>query len=366
MGITIRANRRGTGRRHAGWHADQGGADRRPFRRLHPGGAFDTPVDYDSLMKVGSIMGSGGMVVMDEDTNMVDVAKFYMEFCMEESCGKCIPCRAGTVQMYQSAERRSSTARPPSQDLEALEELCDMVKSTSLCGLGQTAPNPGDQHAALFPQRISRPAATRARRTNPTPMAIGIQPAPPTEPMAVKTLTIDGKPVSADETDTILQVATDAGITIPTLCHLEGLSDMGACRLCIVEVAGTQQTAARLRDESRRRDGDHDQQPRLQQIPADDPRVALRRAKPRLRGLRRQRPLRPANPRHETRHDACPFSISLPERHGRCLARLVRRSTTTAASSARAASGSATRSKAPHTWDVMGRGDQVAGHHRSE
>jgi bidirectional [NiFe] hydrogenase diaphorase subunit len=106
-----------------------------------PAELFDTPVDYDSLMKVGSIMGSGGMVVMAEDTNMVDVAKFYMEFCMEESCGKCIPCRAGTVQMYnlltKILERRATM-----RDLEALEELCDMVKSTSLCGLGQTAPNP--------------------------------------------------------------------------------------------------------------------------------------------------------------------------------------------------------------------------------
>jgi bidirectional [NiFe] hydrogenase diaphorase subunit len=106
-----------------------------------PAELFDTPVDYDSLMKVGSIMGSGGMVVMAEDTNMVDVAKFYMEFCMEESCGKCIPCRAGTVQMFKLLTKildRKATLR----DLEALEELCDMVKSTSLCGLGQTAPNP--------------------------------------------------------------------------------------------------------------------------------------------------------------------------------------------------------------------------------
>jgi len=106
-----------------------------------PAELFDTPVDYDSLMKVGSIMGSGGMVVMAEDTNMVDVAKFYMEFCMEESCGKCIPCRAGTVQMFKLLTKildRKATLR----DLESLEELCDMVKHTSLCGLGQTAPNP--------------------------------------------------------------------------------------------------------------------------------------------------------------------------------------------------------------------------------
>ncbi len=102
---------------------------------------FDTPVDYESLSKLGSIMGSGGAIVMDETTNMVDVARFFMEFCMDESCGKCIPCRAGTVQLYQLLtkirEGKSSLA-----DLEKLEALCDMVKQTSLCGLGRSAPNP--------------------------------------------------------------------------------------------------------------------------------------------------------------------------------------------------------------------------------
>jgi bidirectional [NiFe] hydrogenase diaphorase subunit len=106
-----------------------------------PAEHFDTPVDYDSLVKLGSIMGSGGMVVMDDSTNMVDVARFYMQFCMEESCGKCIPCRAGTVQMHNLLSKildRKATLK----DLDSLEELCDMVKHTSLCGLGQTAPNP--------------------------------------------------------------------------------------------------------------------------------------------------------------------------------------------------------------------------------
>lgn len=106
-----------------------------------PAEFLDTPVDFESLGKLGSIMGSGGMVVMDDTTNMVEIAKFYMEFCMDESCGKCIPCRAGTVQMHHLLEKiaqRQATLR----DLAKLEELCDMVKNTSLCGLGQTAPNP--------------------------------------------------------------------------------------------------------------------------------------------------------------------------------------------------------------------------------
>jgi bidirectional [NiFe] hydrogenase diaphorase subunit len=106
-----------------------------------PAQHLDTPVDYESLGKLGSIMGSGGMIVMDDSTNMVDVARFFMDFCMDESCGKCIPCRAGTVQMHNLLDKilkRKATQR----DLAKLEELCDMVKNTSLCGLGQTAPNP--------------------------------------------------------------------------------------------------------------------------------------------------------------------------------------------------------------------------------
>ncbi|MCW5555051.1 MAG: SLBB domain-containing protein [Verrucomicrobiae bacterium] len=106
-----------------------------------PSQHLDTPVDYESLGKLGSIMGSGGMIVMDESTRMVDVARFFMEFCMDESCGKCIPCRAGTVQMHNLLEKILDRRATP-RDLLKLEELCDMVKNTSLCGLGQTAPNP--------------------------------------------------------------------------------------------------------------------------------------------------------------------------------------------------------------------------------
>ncbi len=106
-----------------------------------PAAAFDSPVDYESLTQLGSMMGSGGMIVMDESTNMVDVARFFMEFCMDESCGKCIPCRVGTVQLHRLLTKiRQGEASLT--DMELLEELCDMVKHTSLCGLGQSAPNP--------------------------------------------------------------------------------------------------------------------------------------------------------------------------------------------------------------------------------
>ena len=114
------------------------------------------PVDYESLAKLGSIMGSGGMIVMDDTSCMVDVAKFFMEFCMTESCGKCIPCRVGTAQMYDLlssiTDGRGHAGRPGN----CWRSSCDMVRNTSLCGLGQTAPEPGAHHAALLPRRISR------------------------------------------------------------------------------------------------------------------------------------------------------------------------------------------------------------------
>jgi bidirectional [NiFe] hydrogenase diaphorase subunit len=124
--------------------------DGRKFKAVQTGGPsggcipeeyLDMPVDYESLSKVGSIMGSGGMIVMDETSCMVDVAKYFMEFCKTESCGKCVPCRVGTAQMYMLLSKISE-GRATMQDIQLLEELCDVVKNTSLCGLGQTAANP--------------------------------------------------------------------------------------------------------------------------------------------------------------------------------------------------------------------------------
>jgi len=102
---------------------------------------LDIPVDYESLQSIGSIMGSGGLIVMDSTSNMVDVARFFMEFCMDESCGKCIPCRAGTVQMHDVLKRLTE-GEGRRADIALLEELAGLLRETSLCGLGQTAPNP--------------------------------------------------------------------------------------------------------------------------------------------------------------------------------------------------------------------------------
>jgi bidirectional [NiFe] hydrogenase diaphorase subunit len=102
---------------------------------------LDIPVDYETLTRLGSIMGSGGMVIVDETSSMVEFARYFMEFCMTESCGKCIPCRAGTVQLYNLLGRFTERQGSPA-DLALIEQLCDVLKNTSLCGLGQAAPNP--------------------------------------------------------------------------------------------------------------------------------------------------------------------------------------------------------------------------------
>lgn len=102
---------------------------------------FDTPIDYDSLMSIGAMMGSGGMIVMDEDSDMVQIAKFYLDFTQDESCGKCTPCRIGTKRMYEILERLVNMEGEP-EDLNRLKTLGENIKNTALCGLGQTAPNP--------------------------------------------------------------------------------------------------------------------------------------------------------------------------------------------------------------------------------
>ncbi len=102
---------------------------------------LDTPIEYDSLLEIGSMMGSGGMIVMDERDNMVKIAKFYLGFSMDESCGRCTPCRIGTKRMYEILNKITS-GKGTMSDIDALKQLAYMVKDGSLCGLGQTAPNP--------------------------------------------------------------------------------------------------------------------------------------------------------------------------------------------------------------------------------
>ena len=130
-----------------------------------PNEHIDTPVDYESLRELGSIMGSGGMIVMDDSSNMVDVARYFMEFSKSESCGKCIPCRVGTAQMFNLLEKIGK-GKASQSDIEMLVELCDLVKNTSLCGLGQSAPNPVMSTMRFFQneynEKLIEPAAASA------------------------------------------------------------------------------------------------------------------------------------------------------------------------------------------------------------
>ena len=122
----------------------------KPFKAAQTGGPsggcipadlIDTPVDYDNLVAIGCMMGSGGLIVMDEDTCMVDMAKFFLEFTVDESCGKCTPCRVGTKRLLEQLDKITK-GQGTLEDIDELERLCYYIKENSLCGLGQTAPNP--------------------------------------------------------------------------------------------------------------------------------------------------------------------------------------------------------------------------------
>ena len=106
-----------------------------------PAEHLDIPIDYDNLISIGSMMGSGGLIVMDEDTCMVDIAKFFLQFTVDESCGKCTPCRVGTKRLLELLEKITD-GRGTLEDIDKMEELCYYIKENALCGLGQTAPNP--------------------------------------------------------------------------------------------------------------------------------------------------------------------------------------------------------------------------------
>lgn len=124
--------------------------DNKPFKAAQTGGPsggcipssyFDIEIDYDTLVNIGSMMGSGGLIVMDEETCMVDIAKFFLDFTVDESCGKCTPCHIGTKRLHEMLDKITS-GNAEEGDLEKLEELCYYIKDNALCGLGQTAPNP--------------------------------------------------------------------------------------------------------------------------------------------------------------------------------------------------------------------------------
>lgn len=141
MGITLREIVYDIGGGIPGDRAFKAAQTGGPSGGCIPAEHLDTPVDYESLTALGSIMGSGGLVIIDDTTSMPEFARFFMDFCMDESCGKCVPCRVGTVQITKILDKIIG-GQATQADITKLESLCDMVKMTSLCGLGQSAPNP--------------------------------------------------------------------------------------------------------------------------------------------------------------------------------------------------------------------------------
>ena len=145
---------------------------------------LDTHVSYESLQQLGSIMGSGGMLVMDKTDSMVEVAKFYLKFCVDESCGKCAPCRIGGYQLLQILDR-ISRGRGAASDLALIQRICQAMQKASLCGLGQTAANPvlstlryfGEEYQAFieggpsYARKVSRAASPSARAAERTAAA---------------------------------------------------------------------------------------------------------------------------------------------------------------------------------------------------
>ncbi len=141
MGTTLREVVEEIGGGVPGGHTFKAAQTGGPSGGCIPAKLIDTPIDYDNLIAIGSMMGSGGLIVMDEDTCMVDIAKFFLEFTVDESCGKCTPCRVGTKRLLELLTKITE-GRGTMEDLDRIEELAAFIKSNSLCGLGQTAPNP--------------------------------------------------------------------------------------------------------------------------------------------------------------------------------------------------------------------------------
>ncbi|NCF67124.1 MAG: NADH-quinone oxidoreductase subunit L [Chloroflexi bacterium] len=141
MGITLREIVYEIGGGIPGGHIFKAAQTGGPSGGCIPQAYLDTPVDYETLGKLGSIMGSGGLVIIDDTTGMPDFSRFFIDFCVDESCGKCVPCRVGTVKIRNMLDKIIAGESVP-EDLDKLENLCTLVKTSSLCGLGQSAPNP--------------------------------------------------------------------------------------------------------------------------------------------------------------------------------------------------------------------------------
>ncbi len=301
MGMTLRADRRGHRRRHRRRPHVQGGADRRrrPAAASRPT-CSTLPVDYESLPRSGSIMGSGGMIVMDDTICMVDVARFFMEFCRDESCGKCIPCRVGTVQMHRLLTRIAEGHGDARPTWTGSRGSATWSSRTSLCGLGQAAPNPVLSTLRYFREEYlahihgprtlpgrglpAWPTSGRPchdRRARPHHRRHGERRRRATGRRSSRSPASTASPSRRCATSTGSATSAPAG------------SAWSRSR-------GAEQLLPACVTRGRRGHGGDRTLGAARRVPADDRRAAVRRAQPHLLGLRGQRPLRAPGPGRST------------------------------------------------------------------
>ena len=189
-----------------------------------PAEFLDTPVDYDSLRQLGSIMGSGGLIVMDDTSRMPDVAKFFMEFSMDESCGKCTPCRAGTVQIYNLLERIAAVG-------DVYATCATSSSSVRPCG---TRASVGS--ASRLRTRCCRTLQYFGEEYESLLVETGLEVSMRKRAQTVA-VTFDGVEYEAFADESVMDASRRLGVEIPSLCYLEGLSVWGGCRMCVVQIA---------------------------------------------------------------------------------------------------------------------------------
>ncbi len=227
-----------------------------PLGAYFPPALFDTPFDYEAFTARDGLLGHGGIVVFDDSVDMARQARFAMEFCATESCGKCTPCRIGAVRGVEVMDRILAGDRVEFH-LGLLDDLCNTMKFGSLCALGGFTPISGDERAQAFPRGFRRalgagwqrvaPRAARGGRVGGHPMTLLQEPdygTPASKAAAMVTLAIDGNAVTVPEGTSVMRAAMEAGIKVPKLCATDSMAAFGSCRLCLVEIEGRAGTPA--------------------------------------------------------------------------------------------------------------------------
>ena len=215
-----------------------------PLGAYFPRSLFGVPFDYEAFTEADGLIGHGGIVVFDDTVDMAKQARFAMEFCAIESCGKCTPCRVGSTRGVEVIDRIIAN-RERAANTALLEDLCNTMKFGSLVRARRLHAVSGDERADAFPRRFRRAAASCGRRMRRPAMSFEqgfVQEIDYGTPKAkaenTVTLTIDGKQVTVPEGTSIMRAAMESGTEIPKLCATDMLEAFGSCWLCLIEIEG--------------------------------------------------------------------------------------------------------------------------------